>query len=76
MSNHRGLLSGELEPLTNREIEVLRLMAEGRSSRDIASRLGITYATVRSHIRSMGGKLGVHSKGEAILRARELALIA
>ena len=76
MSNHRGLLSGELEPLTNREIEVLRLMAEGSSSRDIASRLGITYATVRSHIRSMGGKLGVHSKGEAILRARELALIA
>ena len=76
MSNHRGLLNGELEPLTNREIEVLRLMAEGSSSRDIASRLGITYATVRSHIRSMGGKLGVHSKGEAILRARELALIA
>lgn len=76
MSNHRGLLNGDLEPLTNREIEVLRLMAEGSSSRDIASRLGITYATVRSHIRSMGGKLGVHSKGEAILRARELALIA
>jgi len=76
VSNHGGLLNGELEPLTNREIEVLRLMAEGSSSRDIASRLGITYATVRSHIRSMGGKLGVHSKGEAILRARELALIA
>ena len=76
MSNQRGLLNGELEPLTNREIEVLRLMAEGNSSRDIATRLGISYATVRSHIRSMGGKLGVHSKGEAVLRARELALIA
>ena len=76
MSNQRGLLPGELEPLTNREIEVLRLMAEGNSSRDIATRLGISYATVRSHIRSMGGKLGVHSKGEAVLRARELALIA
>jgi DNA-binding NarL/FixJ family response regulator len=76
LSNHRGLLNGELEPLTNREIEVLRLMAEGSSSRDIATRLGISYATVRSHIRSMGGKLGVHSKGEAVIRARELALIA
>ena len=76
MSNQRGLLNGELEPLTNREIEVLRLMAEGSSSRDIATRLGISYATVRSHIRSMGGKLGVHSKGEAVIRARELALIA
>ena len=51
-------------------------MAEGSSSRDIATRLGISYATVRSHIRSMGGKLGVHSKGEAVIRARELALIA
>ena len=39
-------------------------------------RLGISYATVRSHIRSLGGKLGAHSKGEAILRAGELALIA
>jgi DNA-binding NarL/FixJ family response regulator len=76
MSNRRGLLNNELEPLTPREIEVLRLMAEGSSSRDIATRLGVSYATVRSHIRSLGGKLGVHSKGEAILRARELALIA
>ena len=76
MSNQRGLLNGELEPLTNREIEVLRLLAEGNSSRDIATSLGISYATVRSHIRSLGGKLGVHSKGEAVLRARELALIA
>ena len=76
MSKHRGLLKGELEPLTAREIEVLRLMAEGRSSRDIATRLGISYATVRSHIRSLGGKLSVHSKGEAVAKARELALIA
>ena len=76
MSNHRGILNGQFEPLTGREIEVLRLMAEGASSRQIASRLGITYATVRSHIRSMGGKLGVHSKVEAVVKARELALIA
>ena len=58
-----------------REKEVLRLMAEGMASRDIGSRLGISYTTVRTHIRSLGSKLGVHSKLEAIVKARELALI-
>ena len=76
MSNHRGTPNGQVESLTGREIEVLRLMAEGATSRQIASRLGISYATVRSHIRSVGGKLGVHSKGEAVVKARQLALIA
>jgi DNA-binding CsgD family transcriptional regulator len=69
-------VDGQLERLTAREIEVLRLMAEGTPSRDIAAQLGISYATVRSHIRSMGGKLGVHSKSDAVVKARELALIA
>jgi LuxR family maltose regulon positive regulatory protein len=75
MNNHFGLINGHLEPLTNRETEVLRLMAQGMPSRHIAARLGISYATVRSHIRSVGGKLGAHSKDEAIAKARELALI-
>jgi LuxR family maltose regulon positive regulatory protein len=70
------LIDGHFEPLTTRETEVLTLMAHGMPSRQIAARLGISYATVRSHIRSVGGKLGVHSKDEAILRARQLALIA
>ncbi|MDQ6879686.1 MAG: helix-turn-helix transcriptional regulator [Candidatus Dormibacteraeota bacterium] len=69
-------VDGQLERLTAREIEVLRLMAEGTPSREIAAQLGISYATVRSHIRSMGGKLGVHSKSDAVIKARELALIA
>jgi DNA-binding CsgD family transcriptional regulator len=70
------LIDGRLEPLTARESEVLTLMAQGMPSRHIAARLGISYATVRSHIRSVGGKLGVHSKDEAIVRARQLALIS
>jgi DNA-binding CsgD family transcriptional regulator len=70
------MVFGEVEPLTSRETEVLRLIAEGASSRDIAARLGISYATVRSHIRSVGGKLGVHSKSEAVAKGRLLALIA
>jgi DNA-binding NarL/FixJ family response regulator len=65
----------QLDRLTPREKEVLRMMAEGAASRDIASRLGISYATVRTHIRSLGSKLGVHSKLEAIVKARELALV-
>jgi DNA-binding CsgD family transcriptional regulator len=70
------LFNGQFESLTAREVEVLRLIAQGAGSRDIAMRLGISYATVRSHIRSVGAKLGAHSKGEAVTRARELAIIA
>jgi RNA polymerase sigma factor (sigma-70 family) len=73
--NTRREVEAQLERLTPREKEVLRLMAEGTSSRDIASRLGISYTTVRTHIRSLGSKLGVHSKLEAIVKARELALV-
>ena len=73
--NSRREVEAQLERLTPREKEVLRLMAEGVSSREIASRLGISYTTVRTHIRSLGSKLGVHSKLEAIVKARELALV-
>jgi DNA-binding NarL/FixJ family response regulator len=71
----RREVEAQLERLTAREKEVLRLMAEGIASRDIASKLGISYTTVRTHIRSLGSKLGVHSKLEAIVKARELALV-
>lgn len=74
LNRHRDTES-QLERLTPREKEVLRLMAEGISSRDIADKLGISYTTVRTHIRSLGSKLGVHSKLEAIVKARELALV-
>ncbi|HEY1420060.1 MAG TPA: response regulator transcription factor [Candidatus Dormibacteraeota bacterium] len=73
--NKRREVETQLERLTLREKEVLRLMAEGISSRDIAEKLGISYTTVRTHIRSLGSKLGVHSKLEAIVKARELALV-
>ncbi len=73
--NTRREGEAQLERLTPREKEVLRLMAEGTSSREIAHKLGISYTTVRTHIRSLGSKLGVHSKLEAIVKARELALV-
>jgi two-component system response regulator DevR len=72
----RRSIEAQLERLTPREREVLRLMAEGSASRTIASELGISYTTVRTHIRSLGSKLAVHSKLEAIVKARELGLIS
>ena len=72
----RRAIDAQLQSLTVREKEVLRLMAEGLSSRSVAARLGISYTTVRTHIRSLGSKLGVHSKLEAIVKARELGLIS
>jgi DNA-binding NarL/FixJ family response regulator len=71
----RRSIDTQLETLTTREKEVLRLMAEGLSSRSVAAKLGISYTTVRTHIRSLGSKLGVHSKLEAIVKARELGLV-
>jgi DNA-binding NarL/FixJ family response regulator len=71
----RRSIEAQLERLTPREKEVLRLMAEGLPSRAIAARMGISYTTVRTHIRSLGSKLAVHSKLEAIVKARELGLI-
>jgi DNA-binding CsgD family transcriptional regulator len=52
--------------LTPREIEVLRAMADGRSTARIAVVLGISTGTVRSHVKSLLGKLGLHSRVEAV----------
>ncbi|TMG30495.1 MAG: response regulator transcription factor [Chloroflexi bacterium] len=64
-----------LEALTDREMEVLRLLRDGRSSHDIAQDLGIAYATVRVYIRAIEHKLGAHDKLGALARARELGLV-
>jgi RNA polymerase sigma factor (sigma-70 family) len=71
----RRSIEAQLDRLTPREREVLRLMAEGLPSRQVASEMGISYTTVRTHIRSLGSKLAVHSKLEAVVKARELGLI-
>ena len=73
--SRNGEIGVKRDSLTAREREVLKLMAEGGSSREIAERLGISYATVRSHIRSFDTKLGVHSKIEAVAAAREMNII-
>ena len=63
------------DSLSPREREVLQHMADGVGARQIAKDLGISYATVRTHIRSISGKLGTHSVVNAVVTARQLELI-
>jgi DNA-binding NarL/FixJ family response regulator len=62
--------------LTAREQQVLELLAAGLDNREIARQLGITYATVRTHVRNLLEKIGVHSRLEAVARAAEEGLVA
>jgi LuxR family maltose regulon positive regulatory protein len=66
---------GLIEPLSDRELEVLRLMAEGYSNREIAEKLVFTVATAKKHAENIYSKLGVHSRTQALVRARELKLL-
>ena len=63
------------EPLTTRELEILRLLAAGYSNREIAGRLYITEGTVKNHVSDILGKLGVHDRTQAALKARDLGLL-
>jgi LuxR family transcriptional regulator, maltose regulon positive regulatory protein len=64
-----------LEPLSERELEVLRLIADGLSNREIAQRLFVSVGTVKAHVNHVYGKLLVRSRTQAVARARELQLI-
>jgi LuxR family maltose regulon positive regulatory protein len=64
-----------IEPLTDRETEVLRLLGEGHSNRQIADALFITLNTVKKHTSNIYGKLGVRSRTQAVVRAQELGLL-
>jgi LuxR family maltose regulon positive regulatory protein len=63
------------EPLSEREIEVLRLIAEGYKYKEIAERLVVSINTIRHHTRNVYGKLNVNNRTQAIGRARELNLM-
>jgi LuxR family maltose regulon positive regulatory protein len=64
-----------VEPVSARELEVLRLLAAGLTTREIAARLYVTTGTVRSHLKTISRKLDVHSRLQAVERARSLALL-
>jgi LuxR family maltose regulon positive regulatory protein len=63
------------EPLSEREMEVLRLIASGLSNKQIAGELVIAVSTVKSHINHIYGKLGVRSRTQAIAKGQALGLL-
>jgi len=64
-----------VEPLTERELEVLRLVAVGLANREIADQLYLALGTVKKHTSTIYGKLGVHNRTRAVTRAKELHLL-
>lgn len=76
---HFGTMPAEpsagIEPISERELEVLRLIAAGLSNREIAGQLVISLSTVKGHTAHIFGKLGVQNRTQAAARARELKLI-
>jgi DNA-binding NarL/FixJ family response regulator len=74
-SGDSGVASEINPPLTARELEILRLVAAGRSPRDIATQLVISPKTVASHLQRTLSKLSVHSRAQAVVRAYELGLV-
>jgi ATP/maltotriose-dependent transcriptional regulator MalT len=65
-----------LEPLSERELEILQLIAAGHSNQEIADILIIALSTVKSHINSIYGKLGTHKRTQAVALAREKGLLS
>jgi LuxR family maltose regulon positive regulatory protein len=73
--SHLSPAQSLIEPLSQRELEVLQLIAQGLSNREISERLFLALDTVKGHNRKIFGKLQVQSRTEAIARARQLGLL-
>lgn len=75
MPDGEGLLTPATERLTNREIEVLNLLAEGVSNKGIARRLGISVHTAKYHVGSLLDKLDATGRTDAVTHAARLGII-
>ena len=67
--------AGFVEPLSEREIEVLQLIAEGLTNQEVANRLYLSLHTVKVHARNIYGKLGVKNRTQAVAKARALGIL-
>ena len=65
----------QIEPLSDRELEVLQLIGSGLSNQEIANQLFISLNTVRTHTKNINSKLNVHSRTQAIVKAKEAGLL-
>ncbi len=75
INNPQSAISNLLDPLTSRELDLLRLLASGATNQEIAGQLFITVGTVKSHVNHILGKLDAHNRTEAVARARALGLL-
>jgi len=71
----RPVGAGLAEPLSEREVEILRLLAGGLTNRQMAERLSLAEGTVKNYVTNVLGKLGARDRTQAAIRARELGLI-
>ena len=65
-----------IEPLTERELDVLKLIAEGLINQEIGDKLFLSLNTIKAHTRSIYGKLGVNNRTQAVSKARSLGIIS
>ncbi len=70
-----GLVTRLIEPLSGRELEVLKLLSQGCADKRIAEILVISRGTVHKHLKNIYEKLNVHSRTAAVARGRELKLL-
>jgi len=68
-------IEGLMDPMSDRELEVLHLIAAGLSNREIAEKLFISLNTVKTHTKNINSKLNVNSRTKAVARAKEIGLL-
>jgi LuxR family maltose regulon positive regulatory protein len=74
-SNQKSKIKNLVEPLSERELEVLRLIAQGLTNNEISQRLVLALSTIKGHNLRIFGKLQARNRSEAVSRARELGLL-
>ena len=75
VSSAKSRQAGLIDPLTERELDVLRLIARGLKYKEIADNLFISQNTVRFHVKAIYGKLNVNNRTQAIEKARQLQIL-